>query len=194
MSQAFVDNEEYPLKSSAGGRNAFYMGSCETIGYSPAYAICLNKINALARDGSLKDSPCEGAIRNRSCGALVLQAEEAKAGKAIYFINREKLMAFNAERDNRAKLDAKPAKKVVAAPVKPLPVAVAKHFLDVDTGSYADALNATLANGMVSEKLESPEVIVKPAAQLKQTPVAPVVAGMSLIEMARARLAEKSIV
>lgn len=94
MTEQFKDDEIYPINLSAGGINAYYVSDCESAGHRPSYCICLNKIGAYER-GALKDSDCITPIQNKICVALKMRKEEELAGKAIYFIHRDKLQAFH---------------------------------------------------------------------------------------------------
>jgi hypothetical protein len=202
MSEQFVDEMVYPPKMSEGGINAYYLDDCAVVGHRPNYAVCLNKVNALKRDGTLRGSECETAIRHKTCKALALRKEELKAGRAIYFVHRDKLRAFNEERDAKARPVVSERSKQHAPDIaKPAPKKE-EHFLDVKTGDYADALNASLQANVASNELERSSqkpVEEKPVASItvsaqQSKPVVenvPVKAGMSMVEIARMRLAAK---
>jgi hypothetical protein len=204
MSEQFVDEMVYPPKMSEGGINAYYLDDCAVVGHRPNYAVCLNKANALKRDGTLHGSECETAIRCKTCKALALRKEELEAGRAIYFVHRDKLQEFNEGRDakvrpvvsERSKRRAPNIAKSAPAPKKE------EHFLDVKAGDYADALNASLQANAVSSELErssqkpveeKPVASITVSAQQSKPEVenVPVKAGMSMVEIARMRLAAK---
>lgn len=215
MSEQLVDEMVYPPKMSEGGINAYYLDDCAAVGHRPNYAVCLNKANALKRDGTLHGSECETAIRHKTCKALALRKEELKAGRAIYFVHRDKLRAFNEERDAKARpVVSERSKQHTPNIVKPAPKKEEhfpkftpkkeEHFLDAKTGDYADALNASLQANAVSnelERLSQKPVEEKPVASIitsaQQSKPEPEVenvsvkAGMSMVEIARMRLAAK---
>lgn len=210
MSQKeFVDDEVYPVEASGLGINAYHVPGCGVVGHQPAYAACLKKI-ADRKNGRLPThlAECSAAIGKKECPAQKLRKEELEKGYAIYFINRPKLRAFHegiaaeslpkiaaliaGERDpsNRA-----PRRQTVPSIPKIEP-AVPKHFLDVQVGTYADALNAAMKPAMSAVKpVSQPKPAVQavaPVQTVKPAPAAPVKAGMSLIEMARMMQAAKS--
>jgi hypothetical protein len=215
MSEQFVDEMVYPPKMSEGGINAYYLDDCAVVGHRPNYAVCLNKANALKRDGTLHGSECEMAIRHKTCKALALRKEELEAGRAIYFVHRDKLQEFNEGRDakvrpvvsERSKQHAPNIAKSAPAPKKEERFAKSapkkeEHFLDVKAGDYADALNASLQANAVSNELEcssqkpveerSVASITASAQQPKpEVENVSVKAGMSMVEIARMRLAAK---
>lgn len=215
----FIDETIYPPEVSAGGINAFYMPGCDHVGHRPSYAICLNKIMHYERNGKLDDlHGCGQQISSKLCPALKLRAEEKAAGKAIYFIHREKLQAFKSEQDQqqRAAVEAKSAIKRDPNTMKfPAEVNLARglpadhvdHFHigkgkphqpapKKDTGllahsgaSYADAINAALA---APATMPEPAPAPQKVASSQPAPAVPFKAGMSLLEMAKARLAASS--
>jgi hypothetical protein len=215
---AFVDEEVYKPEASAGAWNAYYSEICEAVDHRPAYFICLNKIMAYERDGKLSSMhDCEAQIGRGHCPALKMRSDEKAAGKAIYFVNREKLNAFTNKRDEDAALNKREEKVAetrrraalpVPAPgdyngfkrdsVQPatksveVPQVKIEHFLEAQVGGYADAINASIKASAVSEPVveasKSPEV-----KTVQATPQASVSAGMSLIEIARMRIAAKAV-
>ena len=196
--EKFEDIEIYPAEASEQGCNSFYLDNCEHVGHRPAYAACLKKV-AERKNGRLDTqySDCSAAIGRKDCRAMKMRKEELAEGRAIYFINRNKLrsfMQYQSEMEQQrwasmsfGKTDPKKVSKRPELPKAPAPTPAPKHFLDMNTGSYADAINAAM-------KPAAPEPAppaAKPTAQ-PQTPVAPVKAGMSLLEMARLQMAAKA--
>lgn len=189
----FVDEEIYPAAASAGAWNAFYMSNCDVVGHRPAYCICVNKIQAMERDGKLPTGmSCEREIRHRECPALEMREQEVLADKAIYFVNRNKLQEFNRERERvereklleerqkareaNGKKSSRPAPTAAPAPTTAAP----------DTGSYADAINAAMREA--TKPPAPPPKPVEPPAQQPPAQVAPK-AGLSLLELARQKMA-----
>lgn len=200
--EKFEDNEIYPIEASELGINAYYIPGCEVVGHQPSYAACLKKV-AERKNGRLPThhADCLAAIGHKTCQAMRMRKEEVVEGRAIYFINRKKMQAFHqyrSEMDQQrwaamtfGKDDKKPKRPAPApAPVPTAEPPKPKHFLDMNTGSYADAINAAL-------KPAAPEPAApasKPVEQPKPTLAAPVKAGMSLLEMARLQMAAKATV
>lgn len=196
--EQFEDIEIYPAEASEQGCNAFYLPGCEVVGHRPAYAACLKKI-ADRKEGRLITnlSECSAAIGKKECQAQRMRKEELVEGRALYFVNRKKLQSFQqyqtemeqqrfasmpSGKDDKKKLKRPTPVQTPAAPPEP------KHFLDISTGSYADAINAAI-------KLTEPAApALKPVEQPKPTPAAPVKAGMSLLEMARLQMAAKTAI
>lgn len=189
--EQFEDIEIYPVEASAQGHNSYYLANCEHVGHRPAYCACLKKV-AERKNGRLDTqySECSAAIGKKECVAMKMRKEEIAEGRALYFINRKKLQSFQQyqtemEQQRFSSMsfskDKKPQAKrpsiEPAAPKKP------QHFLDVQTGSYADAINAAIA---------APAPEIKPVEQPKPVPAAPIKAGMSLLEMARLQMAAKA--
>lgn len=162
---------DYPPEKSMGGTNA-YSVHCEIVGWRPGYCICLHKIAAVERDGSVPGfESCEKAILNKTCPSLAMREEERKAGKALHYVDRDLLQA---EMQRRYKVQlsalqpARPAPKprFNQAPLtstKPAPApapatakisSVAKPEIDLmsGTGDYADAINAAIKESTPVEK------------------------------------------
>lgn len=196
--EQFEDNEIYPAEASEQGCNSYYLPGCDIAGHRPAYAACLKKI-ADRKNGRLTTSlsECSAAIGKKECPAQRMRKEELVEGKAIYFINRNKLrsfMQYQSEMEQQrwasmsfGKDDKKKAPKMRVVAESPKAPPPPKHFLDMNTGSYADAINAAL-------KPVAPEPVAPatPPVQQNQAPVAPIQAGMSLLEMARQMAAAKA--
>lgn len=210
MRNEFQDDEVYPATVSAGGNNAYYLTGCELVGHRPSYCVCLNKIKAYERDRTLRGLQCESEIRDKVCPAIKMRDQELAAGKALFFVNRTKLMAFN---DEQARIErdrivaSKPSAKklppleMIKMPkidygeiVKPKPK-VENHFLDQQGDGYAAAINNAMRDLDKKPVVAKPEPAVqpevKPAVQQAPTTVAPK-SGMSLLELARMQLAAKA--
>lgn len=197
MTDKFEDIEIYPAEASEQGCNAYYLPGCEIAGHRPAYAACLKKI-ADRKNGRLSSSvaECSAAIGKKECPAQRMRKEEIVEGRAIYFVNRNKLrsfMQYQSEMEQQrwvsmsfSKDDKKksPKPRMVAEAPK-APPSAPKHFLDMNTGSYADAINAAL------KPTEPTAPAPKPVQQAPAT-VAPAPAGLTMMERARLALAAKS--
>jgi hypothetical protein len=192
MTDEFKDNEIYPAEASEQGCNAYYLPGCDIAGHRPAYAACLKKISD-RKNGRLTTSlsECSAAIGKKQCPAQRMRKEEIVEGRAIYFVNRNKLRSFmqyqtEMEQQRWASMsfdkgEKKSKPRVVAEPPKAPPTAP-KHFLDMNTGSYADAINAALKP---TEPAAAPALKpVQPAS-----PVATAPAGLSMMERARLKFA-----
>ncbi len=167
------DSETYPAEQSALGNNAYFLRGCQHHAPSVAYASCLNRIEN-RKKGRLPEiyAACSVAINCGDCMALGMQEQEQLAGKALYYINRDKLIEKSSQDEltamerfaipirQRVKMPARSAKSAVA----PVAAPAEKEVVKIDTGGYADALNAALA--------EKPK------------------AGMSLAEIAKLRRKE----
>jgi len=187
MKEEFEDIEIYPVEASALGTNAYYI-NCGVAGHHAPYASCLMRIEQ-RKQGRLdiRWSDCSAAIGKKECSAQKLRKEELAEGRAIYFINRKKYQSWMQYRDEMTATalssDRAPKRQRFVAPKETPPES--KRFIDIDTGSYADALNAALSAKDLAVATKAPVV----TAQQKPTPAAPVKAGMSLLEMARMQLA-----
>jgi hypothetical protein len=194
----FQDDEIYPVEASAWGKNAFYH-NCEVVGHSPAFCICVNKLNAYKRGQRNFNPECIAAIEYNQCGAVKMLAAEVEKGQAIHFVNRTKLQEFNRGQEERAQSGFAPREsRTPAKPVfesarikamfddpSPAPTVKAPVIKPVSTSfssdGYAAAINAAV-------KQESQPL----AAVVARAPSVPATGGMSLIEMARQQLAAKT--
>ena len=96
----FVDDEVYPPEASAGGINAYYIDSCESVGHRPSYGVCLNKIACFEREGKLPPGMlCETEISIGKCPAIRMRQDEREAGRALFYVNRNKLKEFTERRE-----------------------------------------------------------------------------------------------
>lgn len=151
----FQDDEVYTLAMSASGTNAHHINGCKIVGQSQPYAACLKRIGEYEAGGSLESMPdCKRAIGGPACEAWTMREAEVKADKALFYVNRAKLQAFNGS-------GAAPAVNVgyIAPPRAPTPPSKPKPLTEALGGSYADAINATM------KTLSSPEPVVQSATQ-----------------------------
>jgi hypothetical protein len=190
----------YSLEKSLSGTNAFYINDCAVAGHTAAYCSCLKKImdNQNARLPAVYQS-CGEAIDRNQCKAARLRREEVAAGHALYFISRARLnVKFEAERaalqDQIASYSNK--KSAFNMPIaRPAPKPAPVEF-DSGGGDYAAAINKAMLEAAKPEPKK--EVVVEPVAPKAKSVVTAVESakpalaqkpGLSLIEMARAKLA-----
>ena len=196
----FEDAEVYSPSMSASGNNAFYLDHCDSIGHRPAYCACVNKIEAVNRGESLfVGGQCEGEIRRGRCKATAMREREQRENKALFFISREKLHHFQAEKQE---YDVAAAVRKAKRKGEALPASVKVQAADpfMTTGGYADAINSALSQTKFSVPTKpklapQPNPAIEPtrvAAPVNLAPVAPVKAGMSILEMARVQLAART--
>lgn len=195
----FEDDEVYGVEASKSGGNAMYLDYCDVAWHRPGYAACLSKIDA-RKEGRLdaRFAACSAAIGKKTCPAMKRRMEEMTAGKALYFISREKLLAFNqyqqeiggqafaasVDGDNVRK-SRRPAKRVQQEnnlPHTPNTTPTVKLVEVEPEDGYAAAINAAM-------KKEAQ----RPAANDEVVPNAPRPAGsgLSMLEMARLKLNAK---
>lgn len=184
----FEDSEVYDVEVSASGDNAYCIDLCSVVGHRPPYAACLKKI-AERKHGRLASqySECSAAIGKKECPAMKLRDKETAKGQAIYFINRIKLRLFQ---QYKQEMDAQKTPTKLKSPrpaprIEPAPQPKFKDndFLNQSIGGYADALNVAMTD-LKNAPMESSAV--QPAI------VEPFKAGMSLLDMARMKLANSS--
>lgn len=139
----FTDDEVYPASASALGSNALHIHACPIIGQSQPYAACLKRI-ADYEAGQIQEAytECRRAIGGPACTAYTMRAEEQKAGKALYYINRAKLQAHSGT------IIASDLPRARISDVNPQPVsAPATAFAALSSGletSYAAIINAEI--------------------------------------------------
>lgn len=192
--EKFEDIEVYPVGASALGINAHYILGCKEVGRNAPYASCLKHIKdrSMGRlDAQYAD--CSAAIGRKDCPALKMQKEEQLENKAIYFVNRKKLQAFNQYRDEMAAQQIQyPESRRKANKSKPVEQEIEQAKAStpfVAEDSYAAAINRAIQD-------EERKVIEAQSVLKAELPSPPKVAmasvgksGMSLIEMARAKRA-----
>ena len=186
----FKDDEVYPVEFSAGGINAYAI-PCGIMSFRPGYCVCVNKLDAYQRGRRDFLPECVTAIGNGTCDAIALRKEEVAAGKAIYFVHREKLKAFQEKRDygmsgRQSALES--LKKKLFGSMTTATSEPAKSSLSVkspvskptipaiDTGGYAEAINSAITE----KKPHQPEIKVEAKP------------GESLLEMAKRLMAQQS--
>jgi hypothetical protein len=151
----FKDDTLYPVDASMRGDNAHYLDYCESGGMRPGYAVCLNKIKAVEENrmsGML--GACEAAIQQRTCAAFHMRDKERLEGRALFYINRNKLNAHIAEL-NKLPIQSEFLNELKAAQSKTptKPASIAKPVTNptipakpiVGAFSYADAINAAIS-------------------------------------------------
>lgn len=151
MKFGFKDTEVYPLEASKSGKNATHINGCHIVGQSQPYAACLKRIADYEAGDSLESMrDCTRAIGGPACRAWGMRQEEIKAGSSIHFTNRDKLREYIG-----LIASDRPAVNVgYVAPYRdPTPPHKVAPLTGALSGSYADAINATI------QTLSSPETI-----------------------------------
>ena len=194
---------------SALGTNAYYLDDCKVVEHRPSYAACLAKFrdHQIKKEGRQGTEACRASMRAGTCKAADMHLEEELAGKALYFVDRNRLSdeslrhssampspSFvrpgSAKRVDDSKTYASPSNVVIK---RPPPIIAAA--LPAASG-YADAINMAMRETLAKPKPEP--IVVAPVAPppkpIAVTAVANVVkAGMSMVEIARAALASKTL-
>lgn len=184
----FVDPDSHPIEASESGQNAHYCDHCNHAGHKPSYAACLHKIK-LRKSGRLNTiwSDCSAAIGRKDCQALAMRKQEIDAGKALFFIDRAKLLEV-------ARLNASVTGSRYGE--NPLPLPSAKRSPPVDDtdssgSSYAAAINKAIRKEIVASKEKPPVVESRPNKSFTND----LAKGLSLVEIARlARAKTQTIV
>lgn len=185
-----ADNAQYGADASKKGSNAYYLPYCNAIGHAPSYAACLQRHSYRAR-GELDTalySECNAMIGRKTCPVIQMRQEELVEGKAIYFIDREKLRAANAAQETErtaAKLATArsrpvPSKPVIEAEEVELVAEVKKSeslLSSIDASGYAEAITVAVKEEVKKSEVVESEKDARPVMQ----------SGLSLIEMARMR-------
>jgi hypothetical protein len=157
-------SDKHPLSASLSGKNAYYLGHCRITEHNPAYAACLDKMR-LVKEGRAREvwPACSEAIRLGTCQAVTMRQTEELAGEALYFLPRD--TAGNAVRApawSREPTDANRAEKDIAQRADPYHsehVKVPdKRTGHIDTGGFADAINAELKQAQAASGLSKEEI------------------------------------
>jgi hypothetical protein len=191
----------YSLDKSESGTNAFYFDDCTIVGRTAAYCVCMKRLSESKRgEISEMNSSCGDAINHNTCKAARMRREEVAAGHALYYVSRARI---NAKYETRQlELHEKIASLSNKKSSFNMPVARTVPKVEVETqdsalnigGDYADAINIAMKE---TAPAELKKVLIKPEEPKpkstmsieKMTVLSPQKSGMSLIEMARARLA-----
>jgi hypothetical protein len=196
----FVDDTHYPPSASLGGNNAYYLDYCESGGCKPGYAVCLHKVKAV-QEGRLHAElgSCTTRIQSRTCPAMGLRDKELLEGRALYFIDRQKQLAWWNE---QVKLpvtspfldelkEASKATRKAAATKKAGPAPAAPTYAPVVDagGGYAAAINAAMQETqpapVAAKPTEPPKPVEPPKAQPIATPSLKPAPGESMLEFAK---------
>lgn len=189
-----INTTIHPLSASAGGSNAYNLDNCDVVGHRPPYASCLFKIGEwqakrLGTAGAV--GQCGVSMGRNECPAQLMRKEETLAGKSIYFIDRKSIRAQNEARDSAnaysaaAMLRDEAEKKGKQRRTSTAPVVAPSLVEMIETpaaGDYAAAINRALSE-TPSAPPPKPTAVVANVAR----------AGMSMVEIARAAMAQASV-
>lgn len=183
---------DYPPDQSMAGSNTCVV-ACKPAGYTPGYCVCLHKIAAYERDKAIPSAPiCEKEIRDKTCPAMDMQAQEQKAGKALFYVDRQ---LVREEMDRYyAELEAKnPYRRTATTPKKSLwegttvpkteskpivaPVKKQEQPAFEQEDGYAAAINAAIK-----------DAATRPEPKVEDPSPSSVKKGMSLLDIARAQM------
>lgn len=158
--------EIHTIESSANGkRNAFHH-HCDVVGHFRPYATCLHLCKE-RKEGRLNPiyADCSAAIGKKRCPALSMRAEEKEIGRAIYFVERMR---------NLGESFISMAKELVmgstpssTSTVKSTPSTKSSVIDKIDTGTYADAINAA----MKKDEAAAPVTEIKIEAKKGESPL-----------------------
>ncbi|WKZ86378.1 hypothetical protein N5B55_05330 [Ralstonia pickettii] len=189
----FVDDSFYPPSASASPSNAFYLRGCDVVQHRPAYCSCLAKIEARQHGGlDSMYAGCSTAIGHKTCPALSMRSEEELAGKAIYFVNRDKLRAFA---DEQAGQVTPSLSKVSESSLKPAPRPALKRpaessIFPTMADGYAAAINAGIAE--LNKRTPAPASVPEQPKQVVSLPSMSPNPGESMVEFARRMAAQRA--
>ena len=205
------DTEFESVSKSESGKNAYYLDDCKIVQHRPGYASCLVKVldHRNHQRTVLGCDDCFSAIGKGDCIAVGMRKEEEIEGRALFFVDRTALQEQTAQQEAAAqeRLDRQPPPQrnthrraykqddSVAADktytsAKP---ATTPSLLDAASGAggdYAAAINMAIRTGAVSPA-PTPVKTIPVAYGATAANVAK--AGMSMVEIARAALAQKTL-
>lgn len=200
MSMKPVTIEVLPPETSMSGQNSVYH-YCPSTNHRCNYGVCLFTIRSFNNEKLNGESECYSLIDKKLCPALKLQAEEIKAGRALYYFKRELR-----EPEARPLAPEKPMRASIWSKREPVtsiekssqaePAAKESDALFGKTATLADALNEVVKDEVKKKVTQSKAVPVEKAQdeaskvtskkpQAKKAPIT-VKSGMSLLERARA--------
>lgn len=154
MNEIVKHEKNFPPSASEGGDNAYYLRTCEIVGRSPSYASCLWRMREIdaGRVTSLI-SECAGA--GSRCQARGMREQEQLQGVALYYFPRHSkpFLPAKVAGDFGVLITNLTDPALVPKEPKPRPIGSAwpapkkpTSVLDkIDTGTYADAINAPRA-------------------------------------------------
>lgn len=216
----FTDDTIYPPSKSMAGTNAYYMDYCTTGEQRPGYAVCLHKIKAF-EEGRMRDQlgACAGAIQWKTCPAMGLRDKEALEGRALFYLDREKLREWHTAQmkmpvtsgfldelkaAGKPARDAREAARVTAREAAgknppwsttPLTKPAPKPAPIIgSTDGYAAAINAALKETAALAPAPAPKAVApQPAAPVKPVSLKPA-PGETMLEFAKRMRAERAAV
>lgn len=169
--------------SADGKRNAFNH-SCERVGHTKSFAVCLHLINKMKTTGALNVGyeDCEKAINGSGCPAKKMRAEELEKGQAIYFKERvfseHTIMEPGSYVPQKVSNYKKPAK--ASTPVVPAKPQTAEDLFLGGGSGYSEAINESIITKAPEVKVEATKSNVD------------YVAGESLMQMAQRIMKNKA--
>lgn len=154
----------YPPEASTKGDNAYYLRGCDEVQRSPSYASCLHKIKEHeAGRWNSNFQECVPAMKAGKCQAQGMRQAEQLAGVALYYFPRRPPAALHLPVSVSGDFGVRITNLTDPALIPKTPNSVpTSRFMDtvkkvgaavfgkptqepglqIDTGSYADALNA----------------------------------------------------
>lgn len=159
-----MDNENYPVEASATGKNA-YMHACDIVQQRVPFAACCIRIQDRKAGRLSKElATCSAAIGKRECPAMAMRQRELDAGKAIYFIDRQKQSGWTPLPPRVQEATSAPKAKRPAG-----------------GGTYTDAINQALVQEASKRAEESKRAVTTIRALPENTE------GLSPLQIARLR-------
>lgn len=183
MNEIITHDTKYPPSASAGGDNAYYLKTCKTLERPASYAACLSRLSDIdAGQTNERTMECAKSLREGRCVAAGMREQEHLAGAALYFFPRNSSKPYlpvKVAGDFGIEITNLTDPALIPKSHQPRPIVVPKKPVSVldtiDTGTYADAINAP-----------APAAVMKPKQPITKDDLAKLaLPGESLIDTAK---------
>lgn len=162
-----MSKKTYPIERSRGGDNTYIL-PCDVYGGRRHYAVCLRIIERHEEGNAQMWEPdCNTAIACRECPAVDLRKKEEKAGKALFFVERQsppyqkvgdEEIFSKSYQNGWAKKPSKQGKKATVKIHQSPPTETPKPKKRKPSGSmHADLVNKLMEEEQNDEQRKGPE-------------------------------------
>lgn len=175
--EPIIHEKLHLIEASARPDNAYYLRHCPIVERGPSYASCLSRIADInAGRVNERTAQCERAYASDACISKGMREQEVVAGSALFYFPRPAGKPFLpvAVAGDFGVMITNHTDPALYMPVKSAPKPKVEI---VDTGSFADALNAALAEpAPVAPTMQEIKKVVAAIPEAELPPVPPMIA------------------
>jgi hypothetical protein len=169
--EPIIHEKLHLIEASARSDNAYYLRHCPIVERGPSYASCLSRIDdILAGRVNERTAQCQRAYEANACISKGMREQEVIAGSALFYFPRPAGKPFLpvAVAGDFGVMITNHTDPALYTPVKSTP----KPKIEVvDTGGFADALNAALTELAEPEAIPVPSPVAIPVPSPVAIPV-----------------------